>query len=36
VCLCFPAIRESSRGRYTTKVRLSAFRLPLFLFGEVH
>jgi hypothetical protein len=30
VCLYFPAIRETSRGRYTTKVRLSAFRLPLF------
>ena len=30
VCLCFPAIREISRGRYP-KVRLSAFRLPLFL-----
>jgi hypothetical protein len=29
VCLCFSAIREISRGRYP-KVRLSAFRLPLF------
>jgi hypothetical protein len=35
VCLCFPAIRETSRGRYTTKVRLSAFRLPLFSSREV-
>src|SRR3954454_22696995 len=28
--LCFPAIRETSRGS-TTKVRLSAFRLPSLL-----
>src|SRR5436305_8497261 len=28
VCLCFPAIREIRRG--LLKVRLSAFRLPLF------
>src|ERR1700710_2802484 len=34
VCLCFPAIREISRGCY--KVRLSAFRLPHFFLREVH
>src|SRR6195952_3781664 len=32
VCLCFSAIRETSRGRYL-KVRLSAFRLPHFFEG---